>query len=562
MSLLAEIALRSLIVGLAGTMLVAIGHRLSGAWRHALALGCLVGVLVSPIVVGLRPRLEVRITTPPLPSAKGSDRARPSPPLDKQVGAVSPVSSPGSPVPESVVPILIGLWALGVGALGVRLLAGCCAAWRLAHRTSPLQEEDNLGTGIKIRSTDEISTPLLVWAGQPVVLLPTSYVEWSDECRAAVIAHETAHARRGDWAWLVLSRLVVALHWPNPFAWALARSLRRAAEDAADDAVLRTGLPPAVYATHLLDLAQGRPSSSDLALSMAAKADVHRRVHHVLNPQRSRLYGGTSLVALAAAALLAPLVLFPVLRFRSDPLLAQEGEPVAGEKANGFVGRLSDGRKVEMVQIVERTGMGIVAWKPDGSAIVHPLPVPLSRKPGFRTIVLRLSSPVPDVWRGGSVLPGGPVGLVSGWGGDLAGRRSGERMTYNSLFGAAKAEVASLSFDLNDGPWLALPRASSTNIVVAPTDLAFARRTGESVSDPSRTTKVAYTALPEVSNRWIRIVAVRRDGRMLEPIRQSAGLRILVEFGAPREKIARFELQRRRVTHVEFLGVRLKPNMP
>ena len=67
----------------------------------------------------------------------------------------------------------------------------------------------------------------------------------------AVLLHELAHVRRGDYPWNVLLRLVEAVYWPHPLVWVLGRAIAELRERACDDlCVHELGGPTRVPARH------------------------------------------------------------------------------------------------------------------------------------------------------------------------------------------------------------------------------------------------------------------------------------------------------------------------
>jgi len=148
------------------------------------------------------------------------------------------------------------------------------------------------------------SGPITWGLFRPVVLLPKVAVLWPGERLETVLLHEVAHVRRYDSLAQALSLVACALYWPNPFVWIGARALRREAEIAADDAVIRAGVKPSSYAGELLQLAAEfrLERESPMMLSMAAPSALETRVKSVLAPTQSRS-GVTLMDALKIAGL-------------------------------------------------------------------------------------------------------------------------------------------------------------------------------------------------------------------------------------------------------------------
>ena len=83
----------------------------------------------------------------------------------------------------------------------------------------------------------------MTWgARRPRVLLPGRRVRAGRTSGSrAVLAHELAHIRRGDWLVHMLAEVVCAIYWFHPLFWIARTSAGRESEHAADDEVLGAG---------------------------------------------------------------------------------------------------------------------------------------------------------------------------------------------------------------------------------------------------------------------------------------------------------------------------------
>ena len=89
--------------------------------------------------------------------------------------------------------------------------------------------------------TQHVSSPVLLGALRPKVLLPASLVEKvSPEALRHLFLHELTHLKRGDiwanWLW----SLTLCIHWFNPMLWFAGRCIARDRELACDESVLDT----------------------------------------------------------------------------------------------------------------------------------------------------------------------------------------------------------------------------------------------------------------------------------------------------------------------------------
>lgn len=568
---------RSLLMALIGIVgLAALRHR-SAAYRHVAAVGTLIAMLALPwLGVSLPQR-----TMPVLPTNL---------PLPSLVSAPTPVeaAAPASPAPvaHSLPSVTLPqVWAIGAGLLVLRLIIGYSL---LVIRVRRARREELPGF---VFTDESANVPMTAWVGRHVILLPAEWREWPAERLEHVLRHERAHIERGDWVTALATRLACALYWPNPLAWLLARAARDLAEEAADDRVLVSGVAPSSYATDLLEISRAAKAAAPaLALSMAQKAKVARRIEMILNRNKQR--GGISLAGLVVGVGLFSGVTIPVATWalsgqRNSHSWAQdvrEGKSSPATEDNGYVGELGDGRKVRVVQIAMRRNGQVVAWAPDGT----PLPASKIVKHGFakgapnaRHILLEVVSDakLADINAGlgsGPSTPGEPSTMTFAGGWTMRGPQPG-RAYVISLIEVPKEDgsVASFTFGISDSGY---KLASEYGV-------ASGKVQGEGFENPSLTaakgpfpwdqwdrkpaTPAAHFhakyAAGVVSDQ--KIIAQLRNGRT-EPADGNYGagydsasrLDIDYYFKAKPQEIRAIQSLTRGSDHCEILDLHLKPN--
>jgi hypothetical protein len=175
------------------------------------------------------------------------------------------------------IPLLILTWLLGIGFNLARLALGLLGLRRLRRHSVPF-------AGMRdVRLADD--GPLAFGVIHPLILLPHDAAHWPQSRLDAVLAHEHAHLGRRDSFTQMFAQCVCAFYWPNPLLWLAARSMRREAEIAADNAVLMGGMRASDYAAELLQFA-----GQNLRLPAVAMAapSLEARVKSVLSPAPSR----------------------------------------------------------------------------------------------------------------------------------------------------------------------------------------------------------------------------------------------------------------------------------
>lgn len=220
---------------------------------------------------------------------------------DSITAAVSP-DTPLAPARSEKPFPWVTIWLAGVLLMLAPLALSALSLHRLERRSkrittgtltqvvSRLRHELGLRRRVRLLLGPDDAMPMVWGFRQARLLLPRDAATWSEETLRTVLLHELAHLKRRDPLTLLLSHLSVALHWPNPFAWLALRGVRIECEQAADDAVLRSGVRPSDYATDMLSLSeQCRPLLlNGAAMSMARPSAVTKRISAVLERGRNR----------------------------------------------------------------------------------------------------------------------------------------------------------------------------------------------------------------------------------------------------------------------------------
>ena len=141
-----------------------------------------------------------------------------------------------------------------------------------------------------VYESNDLRVPLTVGFFRPKILLPSEWRSWPQAKLESVLAHETAHIRRGDYLVTLLAEFNRAIHWYHPLAWLLRGWLSELAEQNCDDAVIASTGERTQYARHLLEVASSlSETNGELAWSgvaMARKANVESRIDAILDSKR------------------------------------------------------------------------------------------------------------------------------------------------------------------------------------------------------------------------------------------------------------------------------------
>lgn len=296
-SFLPDLALRSLLLaGLCLGLLLLARKRASG-WRHSICAAAMLALTLLPAAM-LLPRWEVE---GPAWISRASN-----------VAESKDWSYAG-----------LALWVMGTLFFLSRIAWG---AWRLRRWTMAAEEANSHRLNDLVNQTAAIiglsALPKVLLGGpktmpiafgllRGVILLPEDAPGWPEDRLRLVLLHELGHLKRRD-SWLQLCGLLAcALHWFNPFAWMLFRSLRRERELACDVLVVQSGVPPLGYARHLLDFLTASTAAGYLAAAFGG-SDLKQRIQCLLKggiPPRRKTSGwllaGLLIFSMAAVILAA-----------------------------------------------------------------------------------------------------------------------------------------------------------------------------------------------------------------------------------------------------------------
>lgn len=369
-------------------------RRVSAAVRHLICLFAFASLSLLPVLSFVLPIWRVVPITPaniivnptaiPTPTPRygwlEKGQSFPKTPADWATPPTfpRPVQSQEQLAAATVTPPIVRDWtksilmayAMVAFALLSRLALGHLSVWQIVHRAK-LVEGRQLG-GIPVRESDEITVPLTVGVGRSaVIVLPTGFASVaSPERLEAVLAHETAHVRRGDYVTQTCSDIVCALYFVNPLVWVLGGVMRAEAERAADNHVLaENAVRPSEYAAHLLETVrnlQGRRGIPGVAVTMARRSEVSARIGAVLAANVSRVgqlsAAGTVSACCVVAAVVGAIAMLAPARGAESPFIARTNFD------GGHIQEIAPGIFAEIESISKDA---TVRWEADGTRIPY-----------------------------------------------------------------------------------------------------------------------------------------------------------------------------------------------
>jgi beta-lactamase regulating signal transducer with metallopeptidase domain len=222
---------------------------------------------------------------------------------------------------DPALPWLLAGWAAGVLLLSARFLGSWIRVQRLRRRSavpvpaewhlilSRLCRELKLSRTVRLLQSAAVEVPTALGWLRPVILLPACALTGLAPLQLeAILAHELAHIRRGDFLVNLLQSLVEVLLFYHPAVWWLSGRIRAERELCCDDVAAELCGDPLILARALTDLEALRqplvPSPSRLTMAANGGSLMHR-VRHLLHPALPITSGArATALALLAASLL------------------------------------------------------------------------------------------------------------------------------------------------------------------------------------------------------------------------------------------------------------------
>jgi len=367
MNVFLEIGLKS--VGLMAVFVVVawFARKGSSSLRHRIWALSFVGLALLPLFTLRLP--EIRVERP------GKSIAYKSAPLSKALvtpvaqamssGAPAPLTISQTPSSSSTFPweILGLVWLALLARLGRQIMGAAKLSWGGVDLA--VDPADGVPPHTRVLRTASVSVPVTFGFVRPTILLPLESVDWDPARLRAVLLHEGAHIRRGDWGWIVFAQWVSVLYWPNPLVYYALVRMRAESELAADESVIRSGVNAITYAQTLVEIAASiRGEKFGSVLPFVEMGSLKARISAILsNTEIRRPLGRTAAILLLAACFLvvAP---YAAIRVVAGPDTVRDGIIDQG-----------DGNVAEIVAITSMEGGRAVSWDMHGARLRRPFPI-------------------------------------------------------------------------------------------------------------------------------------------------------------------------------------------
>ncbi|HEY1305421.1 MAG TPA: M56 family metallopeptidase [Vicinamibacterales bacterium] len=262
--------------------------------------------------------------------------------------AITAASHDTHSLTEYTLPVLVALWALGSTTLVVvwirrwRHVASIVRhASRLTHgrvvdALARLQE-NALTRGLKpalygmrIVVSDMEMEPGVFGLRAPVLVWPRGIDDrLTDAQIEAILAHELAHIRRRDNLTSAMHMAVQAIFWFHPLMWWVGARLVDERERACDEAVVRAGSEPHVYAESILKTCQFFVESPLTCVAGVTGSNLNKRIEQIMRNQSHAALNVTKRLLLSAALVAAVAIPVAVGILTSPRVAAQVVAPAA-----------------------------------------------------------------------------------------------------------------------------------------------------------------------------------------------------------------------------------------
>lgn len=219
------------------------------------------------------------------------------------------------------IPGLVACWFTGVLCLSLRLISIWWCVQRLCRVqvTAPgeraiallarLKTQLQISRPVRLVQSVLVEVPTVIGWLWPVILLPASALSGlAPEQFEAILVHELAHIRRGDYLINLLQNVVETLLFYHPAVWWVSEQIRQERENCCDDLATALCGNSLGYAEALLRMEELRQPAGRLALA-ARGGELIPRVRRLLGAkERDRLpprwqSGAITLMVIASVAL-------------------------------------------------------------------------------------------------------------------------------------------------------------------------------------------------------------------------------------------------------------------
>jgi beta-lactamase regulating signal transducer with metallopeptidase domain/plasmid maintenance system antidote protein VapI len=199
-------------------------------------------------------------------------------------------------------PLVAGIWFLGVLVLLLRLLGSILQVYALRQRMNfpadpywnnmldRLILKSGFNQGVELLESALVRSPLTIGHLRPLIMFPIGIINQLPESEVeAILAHELAHILRRDYLFNILQSLVECLFYYHPAVWWLSAQVRKEREHACDDRAIALLGNKITYAKALVAIQEMAfyPRTPALAFAGQRKGQLLLRVQRLFSQPKS-----------------------------------------------------------------------------------------------------------------------------------------------------------------------------------------------------------------------------------------------------------------------------------
>jgi TonB family protein len=322
---LVEFVWQGAAIGAASAVLLFVLRRSAPQWRYIVACAGLAAMAIAPVATTVR-NLRDPGWAGSRSSKAGAEAAGafliPTTATDPSAGGgFSESAGPSRQWLEQRLPFVVAGWTSGVAVLALHLSFGWFRLRRIRAQAILLAVERwpaavhetarRFGvTRLRLLVSSVVDGPAVIGFVRPAIVVPASALAGlSPSHLEAILIHELAHLRRGDYLVNVVQCGVEILLFYHPAVWWVSNQIRREREHCCDDVAASLSADRLTYARALTSLEELRLRSTKLAVG-AGGGELLHRIRRVLAPntvERPRVSGGFAMSVVAAVITLLAL---------------------------------------------------------------------------------------------------------------------------------------------------------------------------------------------------------------------------------------------------------------
>ncbi|MDG2450359.1 MAG: M56 family metallopeptidase, partial [Saprospiraceae bacterium] len=174
---------------------------------------------------------------------------------------------------KKMIPLISGIWIIGVGFFTMRLLFGYAQIIKirkslvldipnwLVIKVNHLKKEYGIDRNIKVGISQQVLSPLMMGVIRPIIIFPVAAInQLTPEEIELILRHELGHIIRQDYVQNFIIRTMEVLMFYHPCIWWTTRIIEKERENHCDDYAVQSPENRMFYAKTLVKIREMRAS--------------------------------------------------------------------------------------------------------------------------------------------------------------------------------------------------------------------------------------------------------------------------------------------------------------